>query len=199
MNTFLHLVIAAVLAALTHGFIIDVDAHDVECFFVQCQPRDKITLTYEVMEGGFLDIDVSAFDPSDTQLHKSQRQSSGRVSLSARKDGRYKFCLGNEMSTRTVKTVKFDLTRSRIEPPEPLKDEQQNRLLQMVTELNEKLITIKHEQEYLEVREKIHREISDSTNSRVVMWSFFEALVIVAMTAGQIWYLRRFFENKRLM
>ena len=57
----------------------------------------------------------------------------------------------------------------------------------------------KHEQEYMEVRDRIHRAINDNTNSRVVMWSFFEAFVLVAMTVGQVYYLKRFFEVRRVV
>ena len=51
----------------------------------------------------------------------------------------------------------------------------------------------------MNVRDKIHRVINESTNSRVVMWSFFEALVLVSMTLGQVYYLKRFFEVRRVV
>lgn len=50
-----------------------------------------------------------------------------------------------------------------------------------------------------QVRDKIHRSINESTNSRVVLWSTFEALVLVLMTIGQVYYLKRFFEVKRVV
>jgi len=49
------------------------------------------------------------------------------------------------------------------------------------------------------VRDKIHRSVNENTNSRVVLWSTFEALVLVLMTVGQVYYLKRFFEVKRVV
>ena len=74
-----------------------------------------------------------------------------------------------------------------------------NKLEDMIKDLGAALTAVKHEQDYMEVREKIHRAINDSTNSRVVLWSFFEALVLVAMTMGQVYYLKRFFEVRRVV
>ena len=51
----------------------------------------------------------------------------------------------------------------------------------------------------MEVRDRIHRAINENTNTRVVLWSFFEAFVLVAMTVGQVYYLKRFFEVRRVV
>lgn len=95
---------------------------------------------------------------------------------------------------------------------------EQSQLEEMVSELSQGLTVVKHEQEYMEVREKIHRlsesphththisvnsfsvnAVNDNTNSRVVWWAVFEAFLLVAMTFGQIYYLKRFFEVKRVI
>jgi hypothetical protein len=55
----------------------------------------------------------------------------------------------------------------------------------MINELAVAMTAVKHE----------HGSPGENTlePSRVVLWSFFEALVLVAMTMGQIYHLKRFF------
>lgn len=50
-----------------------------------------------------------------------------------------------------------------------------------------------------QVRDRNHRAINESTNFRVVVWAFFEAMVLVCVTVGQIFYLKRFFEVRRIV
>ena len=46
------------LATSVHGYFVHVDAHATECFFDRVSSGMKMGLTFEVVEGGFLDIDV---------------------------------------------------------------------------------------------------------------------------------------------
>ena len=46
------------LSPSVHGYFVNVDAHAEECFFDRVSSGMKMGLTFEVVEGGFLDIDV---------------------------------------------------------------------------------------------------------------------------------------------
>merc|ERR1719166_301068 len=114
----------------------------------------------------------------------------------------YQYCFSNQMSTMTPKIVMFSMDIGDA-PSDATNDGEEepshNKLEDMIKELSTALTGVKHEQEYMQVRDRIHRAINENTNSRVVMWSFFEALVLVAMTIGQIYYLKRFFEVRRVV
>jgi len=181
-------------------YFINVDAHAEECFFDRVQNGTKLGLTFEVIEGGFLDIDVRVTGPDGEEVISRERESNGKITFAAAKTGAYTYCFSNKMSTMTPKGVMFSMDVG--EPAAAVGadgDAHPNKLAEMIKELSTALVGVKHEQEYMEVRDKIHRKINESTNSRVVMWSFFEAVVLVAMTIGQVYYLKRFFEVRRVV
>lgn len=76
-------------------------------------------------------------------------------------------------------------------PQEPLEKE--------VKHLIEAVQSIKDEQGYIVVRERMHRNTAESTNTRVKWWSIFQLGVLIGEGVFQVWWLKRFFEVKRLV
>jgi len=184
------------------SYFITVDAHAEECFFDKVKSGTKMGLMFEVAEGGFLDIDVRIVGPDGKTIHQGERESNGKYTFAAHMDGVYQYCFSNQMSTMTPKIVMFSMDIGDAPSDATNEGEEEashNKLEDMIKELSTALTGVKHEQEYMQVRDRIHRAINENTNSRVVMWSFFEALVLVAMTLGQIYYLKRFFEVRRVV
>ncbi|KAF6029868.1 TMED2 [Bugula neritina] len=197
------ILLALSLALLSNAYFINIDASSEECFFEEVVKDTSLTLTFEVAEGGFLDIDVNVMGPHGESLWSKERESNGKFTIKANADGAYKYCFGNKMSSMTPKMVMFTMETGEkhviLEDEGKDGDESHNKLAQAVRSLSEALLGVKHEQEFMEVRERVHRSINDNTNSRVVLWAFFEALVLVAMVLGQIYYLKRFFEVRRVI
>lgn len=193
--------ILTTLIQLSQCYFIEIEANAEECFFDKVKAGTKLGLTFEVAEGGFLDIDVSIVGPDTKPIHKGERESTGRYTFSAERDGIYKYCFSNKMSTMTPKIVMFnmDITEEASHDKQEGEEVDHNKLEDQIKELGVTLTGVKHEQEYMEVRDRIHRNLNESSNSRVVLWSVFEAIVLLSMSVGQIYYLKRFFEVRRVV
>lgn len=60
-------------------------------------------LTFEVIEGGFLDIDVRVTGPEGEEIITRERESNGKITFAAARTGAYTYCFSNKMSTMTPK------------------------------------------------------------------------------------------------
>ena len=58
-SAFLAFILILTLFQVCCGYFITIDAHDEECFYDKVASGTKMSLTFEVVEGGFLDVDVT--------------------------------------------------------------------------------------------------------------------------------------------
>lgn len=190
------LVACAILSVfqVTNCHLITIEPHQEECFHETLKKGTKIKFTFEVLDGGSLDIDLTIKDPNNYVIHSEQRQSSGRYTVEANQEGSHTYCFGNKMSSLAMKIIMFNIEHTDVKKDS---DQEQDKLQNMVTELNGLVTGVKHEMDFLAARDRIHRRISETINSRVSMWSLFEVLLTLIVAVGQTYYLKRFFEVRR--
>lgn len=174
--------------------LITLDPHQEECFHERLLKGTKIKFTFEVLDGGSLDIDLTIKDPNNYVIHSEQRQSSGRYTIESNQDGPHTYCFSNKMSTLATKIVMFDVEFSEAKKDS---DQEHDKLNNMVIELTSLVSGVKHEMDFLAARDRLHRRLSELINSRVTMWSLFEVILTLIVAVGQTYYVKRFFEVRR--
>jgi hypothetical protein len=194
------LMLVAIISSIIRqsgAYVTTLDAHSEECFYEKAIAGTKLGFTFEVIEGGFLDIDVTIFDSDGSLIHREPKASSGKYTIEANKDGHYKYCFSNKMSTVTPKVVMFNIETARQVQHKLSGAQDHDRLAEMVKSVTDATTAVKHELEYLSVRDRIHRRINELTNSRVVTWTWIETLILLGVSFGQVMYIKRFFEVRR--
>jgi hypothetical protein len=94
-----------------HSLTMKIEPHQEECVYEVLTAKNvKVQLEFQVSTGGFLDIDVIVYGPEHQIIHQVEKQNEGKISFTAEREGQYKFCFSNLMSTLTPKSVSFQIT-----------------------------------------------------------------------------------------
>ncbi|CAK4079319.1 unnamed protein product [Aphanomyces euteiches] len=188
---------AAVVAAITT----EVHSGLPECYFLDAQKyKEGLSLNYEVVRGMGDELETTLSSPSGiTLFHKTGTL--GRFVSPVPEDGAYRVCF----TQKTFVTIRVGFSFHADDPAHDVvsnadatKIEQARAVEDMVYELNTNLDTVKDTQSYMKAKSVYHHSIIESTNSRVMMWSCIEAVVLIGLALWQMSYLRRTFEVRRV-
>ncbi|KAF9083636.1 p24 complex component [Mortierella sp. AM989] len=193
------LLTVAILATIQSvaAYNVVVPAQERRCFFENLEKGDNIHLSFQVGEGGHLDIDFWITDPSGAFVEDATKAPAATFNYEAKVSGKYEYCFSNAFSTVTEKIVGFNsfVMKPIKEDPTHKSDPLENDIRDLATGIQE----VRNEQEYTLARERTHRNTAESTNSRVVWWSLFQSGILFLVCIFQITYLKRFFEVKRVV
>jgi len=142
-----------------------------------------------------MDIDFWLTDPDGHALHKDVKQSTGTASITAKKHGRHEYCFSNLMSSVSDKVVSFNVHGVIYVGEDDIVAPVEREIRALANDLK----SVRDEQEYILVRERRHRNTAESTNSRVKWWSIVQSIVLFLVVAWQVYYLKSFFEVKRVI
>ncbi|KAI8817852.1 emp24/gp25L/p24 family/GOLD-domain-containing protein [Fimicolochytrium jonesii] len=178
-------------------------AGEEQCFKEVLKTKDRVDLSYEITDGGNLDVDFVVFAPGNRPLQSHNAGSFFTWGFNAEEDGTYTYCFNNKRSSFADKRILFTVVgpdeKWKIEEKEmkmSLEDDPTESLQSEIRVLDAGIRAIREEHAFLKSRERRHRMTADSTNSRVLYWSLVQALALVGVVYFQINYLKRFFEMR---
>uniref|UniRef100_A0A0K0FNY1 Suppressor/enhancer of lin-12 protein 9 (inferred by orthology to a C. elegans protein) n=1 Tax=Strongyloides venezuelensis TaxID=75913 RepID=A0A0K0FNY1_STRVS len=199
-------ILLSLIISSTNGYYLTLDLAKEECYYERVEENTTIGVIFEVTDGGFLDIDFRILDPNKTVVAKSEREFSVKHTLTSQQSGVYTICFSNIYTTQYAKSLHFNVYT---EAPDNKDNDkslhgnninptiQQNK--DMIDKLMDSVLSIKREQEYMMIREIVHLNINRSTNNRITLWAIFECILLLVITFGQIFNLKKFFEVKRVV
>ncbi|KAJ3177666.1 p24 complex component [Gaertneriomyces sp. JEL0708] len=202
LATALAVLLVASCASASNTFTIRLPNHAEQCFTEPLRPRDRLDLSYEVEDGGSLDIDFVLYAPNSRPLHAVKAESDATFGFNAEIEGDYVYCFSNKRGAAAEKRVSFTVhgpdEKWKIEEREMKEsiDDPTEHLQSEIRVLAGSIRAVRDEHAYLMQREKRHRKTAESTNSRVMFWSLVQMALLIAVCGFQITYLKRFFESR---
>ncbi len=185
---------------------VEVRADDEVCFVETLRAGERLRGSFQVVEGGYLDVDLTVMHVQSRKvLSELLRKEEGRFDVVAEADGDHRVCFGNKLATNARKKVQFGLHAGSVdemvqhEEAELPDKGQVDRLHQMVLRLAQRVTDLKEQEEYLRRRSERHHRTAESNNQRVLLSSVAETLVLLGVNGAMVYYLRQFFEVKRVI
>lgn len=185
--------------------MIVVEPEKEQCFFEYLKKGQNFGVQYQVNSGGDFNIVVSVYDPSGKKIYSADKESYGVFSIKAEVDGKHTYCFDNKglggYTKRVVFTVHgIDYRDDSVVTTEDDKGKKLDENLEKeINSLNKRLRIIREEYEFTLGRFIQNKFLANKINSRVFWWSFGEISVIVGICVWQIYYLKRFFEVRRIV
>lgn len=158
----------------------------------------KVGFYFAVQSGGSFDLDYVVTDPQDTIILEGESERQGDYIFTANTAGEYSFCFNNP--SFSTKLVDFDImVESEPRPVAPAKPtslvEQTSSLEESIYKLSGSLSSIQRTQRYFRTRDSRNVSTVKSTNWRITMFSLGESLLVVSMSALQVFIVKKFFSG----
>ena len=198
----LSLLVLLLLLHCVHGVLFTLRVHQSECFFESRPLGAKCAVRFQVQTATrSLDVDLDIYDSSGTAVFATHAQQAGVAVFNVEMSGSYRVCFSTRFSSMGEKQISLEIDCGDDASKSPRGDALQSTELsgsaEEVRTLTAELTEVYHEQRRLMSRVHTHHDTAESTNRRVSFWSLLELLLVVALAALQVLWLRKFVEQKR--
>ncbi|XP_041648297.1 transmembrane emp24 domain-containing protein 5 [Cheilinus undulatus] len=179
-----------------------------ECFYQTMKKDASLEIEYQVLDGAGLDVDFIISSPSGQVLYSDYRKSDG-VHTVETEDGDYMFCFDNTFSSVSEKLIFFELILDNMdtdEDPDDWKeyvhgtdilDMKLEDIMDAINNVKARLGKSVQIQTVLRAFEARDRNLQESNFDRVNFWSVINLIVMMLVSAVQVYLVRSLFDDKR--
>lgn len=203
------------LVAYAQCFYFFIEGGDKKCFNKFLEAGDVLVARYDVSfldpntnnygktgsESGLI-IDVEeVFDNYHRVVHQ-KGAAVGEFTFTTIDSGEHRICLSPQSGgwlSKTKSKVLIDFSMGALKDLDSKGTERAQSLADQITYLNGVLHDIRREQNAIRERESTFRDSSENTNSRVVVWSIVQILVLAGTCFWQLQHLKGFFVKQKLV
>lgn len=171
-----------------------------QCFHEDIVAGTKATIEFQVVTGGYYDVDMTLYDPRQSVLYQGVKKQFDTHQWTASMSGQYTFCFNNEFSTFSHKLIYFEFTVGDEDPLPSAHHEAATAMtkFEAVAEtIHGNLNSIFDALNHYRLSEAKGRKRAEDLNSRVMWWSAMETFAVVLIGAVQVWTLKSFFSGHR--
>ncbi|TDH67948.1 hypothetical protein CCR75_004185 [Bremia lactucae] len=205
-TTVLKLLVLALSVSILKAVQFDIRRQSDKCLSDEVAEGSLVVVHYNVIGGmrGQSGVALTITDPlrkylkEDTNIDTSS-DDIHKFSFTADIGGIYAVCFLNS-NTRPVR-VMLDYKHG-VEAKDYTEVAKREHLMPVEKELRKMEDTvdeIHREMLYMREREAMMRNTNESTNSRVLWFSFFSIVILLSMGLWQVLYLKKFFKSKKLI
>ncbi|KAL8485586.1 hypothetical protein ACS0TY_027759 [Phlomoides rotata] len=146
-------------------------------------------------------ITVKVTSPYGNELYHKEKLSHGQFAFSTTESGNYLACfsLDNDLGKKVTVGIDWKIGIAAKDWDSVAKKEKIEGLELELKKLEESVESIHNNLQYLITREADMREVSEMTNARVAWYSSTSLGICIIVAVLQLWYLRRYFQKKKLI
>lgn len=207
MRSLLLFVVAALACATSFAVQFDVRRHVEKCLSDEVAQGNLVVIHYNLVGGGIKGksgVSVSITDPQRKYLKQDpdidmSADDIHKYTFHADVGGSYSVCFfnSNDKAARVVLDFKHGVEAK--DYSEVAKREHLMPVEKELRKMEDTVDEIHREMLYMREREAAMRNTNESTNSRVLWFSFFSIVVLLGMGVWQVLYLKKFFKSKKLI
>ncbi|KAI8866445.1 hypothetical protein GQ42DRAFT_165487 [Ramicandelaber brevisporus] len=197
----LQLLLAAVVAALclvqlAAAYTTNLQSHIQQCYLEDVKLNDYFAVSFDSGDNA---IDLVVTDPHGATIYQAQAKTNGFHQVSAAPvAGRYRSCFTLNTPSLTI-PLSFYLHSLDVSEYLTNDGDKATPLDQEVRALAAGIEDLLDHNNYMLMREAMHRNTAESTNTRVKWWTVAQCAILVAVSVFQAFYVKSLFEVKQLV